>query len=203
MAQDEKSPARDDLGGKETARFVGEEYADPGLSHRKDLVAAVCIAALSVFAMVLAVRMPNPGGPFTHPGLLPFLTGLTLLAMAAALGIPAARQGGVKTLFQGGGGAAARLFGHEEGRRTILLVAIIALYVLLTDVVTFDLRYPTRLFVFRFSSFEAVSIPILAAILLNFWRAPPWRCLLVSVVFVIALAAVFRYGFHILLPGAD
>ncbi len=64
-------------------------------------------------------------------------------------------------------------------------------------------RYPTRLFVIWFSSYEAVSISILAVVLRIFWRALPWRCALVAVVFVIALASVFRYGFHILLPGAD
>jgi hypothetical protein len=69
--------------------------------------------------------------------------------------------------------------------------------------VTFDLRFPTPLFAIHFSSYEAVSIPVLTAVLNIFWREPPWRCLVVASIFVIALASVFRYGFHLLLPGAD
>ena len=202
MDRDETARAGDGGGDGKAPRFGGEEHlarTSPG----KDLVAVALIAALSVFAMVLAVRMPNPGGPFTHPGLLPFLTGLTLLAMVAGLGVSAVREGGAKSLFRRRGDGAPRLLGDEESRRTLLLVVIIGLYVLLTDIVTFDLRYPTPLFAIWFSSYEAVSIPILALILRIFWRAPRWRCALVAVVFVIALAAVFRYGFHILLPGAD
>ncbi len=202
MDRDETEPAGDGGGGGKAAAFGGEEDLAE-ISSGKDLVAVALIAALAVFAMVFALRMPNPGGPFTHPGLLPFLTGLTLLAMVAGLGVSAVRKGGARSLFRRRWRDAPRLLGQEESRRTLLLVVIIGLYVLLTDIVTFDIRYPTPLFVFWFSSYEAVSIPILALILRIFWRAPWWRCALVAVVFVIALAAVFRYGFHILLPGAD
>ncbi len=202
MDRDEKSGAGDGGGGGESPLISGEENL-AATSPAKDLVAVAVIAALSVFAMVLAVRMPNPGGPFTHPGLLPFLTGLSLLAMVAGLGGSAVREGGAKSLFRRRWRGTWGLLGNDESRRTLLLVAIIGVYVLLADIVTFDIRYPTPLFVIWFSSYEAVSIPILALILRIFWRAPWWRCALVAGVFVIALAAVFRYGFHILLPGAD
>ncbi len=202
MDRDDNSGAGDGGGDGQSPHISGEEHL-AATSPEKDLVAVAVIAALSIFAMVLAVRMPNPGGPFTHPGLLPFLTGLSLLAMAAGLGLSAVREGGAKSLLRRRWRGVASLLGGEESRRTLLLVGIIGIYVLLADIVTFDLRYPTRLFVFWFSSYEAVSIPVLALILRIFWRAPWWRCALVAGVFVIALAAVFRYGFHILLPGAD
>ncbi len=203
MGQVEKSRVADNSSGDGPTPIIGEEETETRSSPRKDLLAAAFIAVLAVFAMVLAARLPNPGGPFTHPGLLPFLTGLTLLAMAAGLGRSAVRDGGARALFEGRADGAPRFFRDEEGRRTLLLIAVIALYVLLADLVTFDLRYPTQFFVIQFSSYEAISIAILTAVLRIFWRAPLWRCLLVSVVFVIALASVFRYGFHILLPGAD
>ncbi len=203
MDQDENSRVGDESSGGGPTPIISEEEGETRSSPRKDLLAAGCIAALAVFAIVLATRLPNPGGPFTHPGLLPFLTGITLLAMAAGLGLSAVRDGGAKALFQRSADGAPGIFGHEDGRRTLLLVAIIGLYVLLTDLVTFDLRYPTQFFVVHFSSYEAISIAILTTVLRIFWRAPLWRCLLVSVVFVIALASVFRHGFHILLPGAD
>ena len=213
MDRDEKNGAGDGpgsaggfaeaSGGDGKAPHVSGEENLATTSPEKDLVAVAVIAALSVFAMVLAVRMPNPGGPFTHPGLLPFLTGLTLLAMVAGLGLSAVREGGAKSLLRRRWRGVPSLLGDEQSRRTLLLVGIIGIYVLLADIVTFDLRYPTPLFAIWFSSYEAVSIPILTLILRIFWRAPWWRCALVAGVFVIALAAVFRYGFHILLPGAD
>ena len=203
MDQDENSRLADKSNGGGPKLIISEEEGESRSSPRKDLIAAAFLTVLSVFAMALASRLPNPGGPLTHPGLLPFLTGLTLLAMAAGLGFSAVRDGGAKALFQRIADGAPDVLGHEDARRTLLLVAIIGLYVLLADLVTFDLRYPMQFFVVHFSSYEAISIGILTMVLRIFWRAPLWRCLLVSVVFVIALASVFRHGFHILLPGAD
>lgn len=203
MDQDENSRIGDDSSDGGPKLILSEEDVESRSSPRKDLIAAAVIATLSIFAMALAARLPNPGGPFTHPGLLPFLTGFTLFAMATGLGLSAVRKGGAKALFKGRAQGTPAIFGHEDGRRTLLLTAIIGLYVFLTDLVTFDLRYPTQFFVIHFSSYEAVSIAVLTIVLRIFWRAPPWRCLLVSAVFVIALASVFRHGFRILLPGAD
>ena len=61
--------------------------------------------------------------------------------------------------------------------------------------------FPTKFFVFSISSYELISIITLTLVLRIFWRAALVRCLLVSAFWIIALASVFRYGFHILLPG--
>jgi hypothetical protein len=151
--------------------------------------------------MVLALRMPNPGTLFTAPGLLPFLTGLALLIMAAGLGIRSVGMGGVKALLQGPGKSVRAYFADIENWRTLLLIAIIILYVIVTQQIAFDLRLPTKFFVFYFSSYELISIITLTLILRIFWRATWVRCLLVSACWIIALASVFRYAFHILLPG--
>ncbi len=73
---------------------------------------------------------------------------------------------------------------------------------LLGGLISFDLRYPTTFFVFQFSSWEAISIPILMAVLWFFWRGAWWKCGLLSIAMVFALAGIFRYAFHILLPAA-
>jgi hypothetical protein len=43
---------------------------------------------------------------------------------------------------------------------------------------------------------------VLAAVLWFFWRAAFWKCGLLSILMVFALAGIFRYAFHILLPAA-
>ena len=152
--------------------------------------------------MFLAIRLQVPDSLFTAPGLLPFLTGLTLLLMALGLGIKAVRQGGAAAIRQRPYQGMRTYIADEENHRALLLVGIIVVYVILIELLAFDLRLPTPVFVIRFSSYELVSIVALTLILKLFWRGTVPRCFLVSAVWVIALASVFRYGFHILLPGS-
>lgn len=179
---------------------IGEESAEHATSALRNLLAALAVAAISVLAIVLAVRLPNPGRLLaSHPGLLPLLTGVSLLAMAALLAAQAIRAGALRDLR---GSRWAQEFADPERGRTLLLIGIIFVYVLLVDLFGFDLRYETALLTLRFSSFEAWSIPVLTLILRVFWKAPLWRCLLVAVPVTVALATVFRSGFNILLPGS-
>ena len=180
---------------------VCDEDDGPRSSPAKDLAAAAAVAALSLFMMIIAVRMPNPARIYTHPGLLPFIIGFTLLLMAAGLGIRAFRMGGANQLRQAPGKNIRNYFANIENNRTLLVIAIITVYVILVDVIAFDLRLPTGFFVFHFSSYELISIITLTVILRIFWRASLTRCFLVSAGWIIALVSVFRYAFHILLPG--
>ena len=178
------------------------ESCDSGLSTAgKDIAAAGVIIVLSLLVMIFAVRMPNPDTIFTHPGLLPFLIGLTLIAMALGLAIRAIRMGGVKNILRARERSVRTFFEKIENRRTLLVIGIIILYVVLVDFIAFDLRLPVGFFVFHFSSFELISIVVLSVILRIFWRATLIRCTLVSAGWIIALVSVFRYAFHILLPG--
>jgi len=178
------------------------ESCDSGLSTAgKDIAAAGVIIVLSLLVIIFAVRMPNPDTIFTHPGLLPFLIGLTLIAMALGLAIRAFRLGGVKNILQARERSVRTFFEKTENRRTLLVIGIIILYVILVDFIAFDLRLPVGFFVFHFSSFELISIVVLSVILRIFWRATLIRCTLVSAGWIIALVSVFRYAFHILLPG--
>lgn len=180
---------------------AGKESTDKRSTPGKDLAASAVIAAFALLVMIVALRMPNPGTLFTAPGLLPFLTGLALLIMAAGLGIRSMGAGGVKALLQGPGQVVRGYFEDIENWRTLLLIGIIIVYVIVTQQIAFDLRFPTKFFVFNFSSYELISIITLTLVLRIFWRATLVRCLLVSACWIIALASVFRYGFHILLPG--
>ena len=180
---------------------AGKEGKDKRSTPGKDLVASAAIAAFALLVMIVALRMPNPGTLFTAPGLLPFLTGLALLIMAAGLGIRSMGAGGIKALLKGPGQVARDYFADIENWRTLLLIGIIILYVIVTQQIAFDLRVPTKFFVFSFSSYELISIITLTLVLRIFWRGSLVRCLFVSAFWIIALASVFRYGFHILLPG--
>lgn len=196
MLDDNNDPAS----GKEPA-FQGEEDTGELVSARQNLVAALAIGAIAILAVVLALGMENTGGDISSAaGLLPFLVGLSLFFMAAGLGAMAVRDGGASDFFQGFGGLRG-YFDDIERRRTILLLAIIAAYVTLVDLVAFEWRIPVGGFEFRFSGYELFSIATLTLILKIFWRKPIPHCLGVSAGVVLALASIFRYGFRILLPG--
>jgi len=179
--------------------LIGEESSEHPTSALRNLLAALVVAAIAVLAIVLAVNLPNPGELESHPGMLPFLTGVSLLGMALLLGLQAVRAGALRELRAEGW---TQEFADPDSGRALLLIGVIFCYVLLVDFFGFDFRYPTALFTLRFSSFEAWSIPVLMAILRIFWRATLLRCLLVAAPVTIALASVFRSGFNILLPGS-
>lgn len=180
--------------------FQGEEDLEGASTPQKDLVAAVFIALFSVVAMMMAWGMPNPGNVYTAPGLLPLITGGSLLLMAIGIGVRAVREGGARQMGSilsvptGAGG---------DRLRAGVLIALLVALVTLVDVVSFDLSLSVAGFELRITSFECMTIPVLTVILRLFWRAPVWRCLLVAAVTVLALAAAFRYGFTIPLPGTD
>ncbi|MDH5749693.1 MAG: hypothetical protein OEY85_10330 [Rhodospirillales bacterium] len=204
MGQGDTSPATDEAGGDDLkkAKFVGEEEIGKRSTPRKDFISSIVLMAFGVFATVLSYQLPVTENIYTAPGILPFLTGATLCLMAFGLGYKAYKDGGADNLFSGGG-MDGGFFQDEENRRTVLLILIIFAYILLADLITFDLRYPTPWFVLHFSSYESVSIPALALVLWMYWRATFLRCLLVSAVTIFALAGLFRGVFMILLPGAN
>jgi hypothetical protein len=200
MDPEENSPVTP--GNEAKGSSADKAGSDKRSTPRKDLAASAVIAAFALFVMLLALRMPNPGKVvFTAPGLLPFITGLTLLIMAVGLGIRSIRAGGVRGLLQKPEKGVRDYFADIENLRTLLLIGIIIVYVMVTEQITFDLRLPAGLFVFYFSSYELISIVTLTLILRIFWRETLLRCLLVSALWTIALASAFRYAFRILLPG--
>lgn len=180
------------------ARFVGEEGEDTRSSPRKDLMASAVIGIVSIIAMILALQMPTQRSLHSAPGLLPFLVGASLFAMSAGLAVKALRRGALRN-------ANARpMIDLSSGEifAVPFLIGVIAIYIVALDLFTFDLDLPTPIFLFQFSSYELISIVTLYVLLKVFWRETWWRCFLVSAVWVIALASVFRYAFQILLPGS-
>ncbi len=183
-------------------RLIGEEAVVAPASPLMNLAAAVLLAAIAVVAVVLGVKLPNPGDLSSHPGLLPVLVGASLLAMALGLGVGAVRDGALRDLASRRPRDGAGWRPSEEGRRTATLVAIIVAYVVLLDRIAFEIGATVGSVELRIGSFECVSVPVLAVILRLFWKRSWTRCAAVAAAVVLALAAIFRYVFVILLPGS-
>ena len=168
----------------------------------KDFASAVVIGAFAMVFMVLSLRLEVPGSTYTAPGMLPFIVSLTLFFMAVGLGIGALRQGSL-------GGSLGELARHlknyavdQEGRRTVMLIGMVFLYVFLVAVLSFDFRVPVFFFDFEITSYEVVSILAIGMILRIFWKKSLVRCGFVSLIMIEVLVSVFRYGFGMIMPEA-
>lgn len=180
----------------------GEEDVDAASTPQKDLVSACVIAAVCVFAIVLAWQMPDPGRTiYTHPGLLPIAVGASLLAMAVGLAVRALREGGARNL---GSIISGQMSGDQDHAwRAWVLIALVIVFVVALDAVTFRFRFAVGGTELKLSSFEFVAIPMTTVILKIFWRKSVWRCLVTAIISVLLLTAAFRYGFKIPMPGVD
>ena len=171
----------------------------------KDLGAALVIAIFAALTVVFSIRLDVPGSISTAPGLFPVIIGSTLFAMAAVLGWRAIRAGA--TIGDLGGlrrrwaNAVRELVSTGETARTALLMAMVTAYVLLVGLINFEFSLPLGFFTARISSYEVISVVMVAWILSLFWRAHPARCLIVALVSVEVLALIFRYGFGIPMPA--
>ena len=207
-----------------------EPEEEPGRSAAaNDLTAALAIGIFAAPTVVFSLRLDVPGSISTAPGLFPVIIGSTLFAMAAVLGWRAIRAGATLGAFAGlprrwanacraislagktdrgtaadtageTGGEEAR-DGARDGARTALLMALVTAYVLLVGLINFEFSLPLGFFTARVSSYEVISVVMVAWILRLFWRAHPARCLIVALVSVEVLASIFRYGFGIPMPA--
>ncbi|OGA40510.1 MAG: hypothetical protein A3G24_18400 [Betaproteobacteria bacterium RIFCSPLOWO2_12_FULL_62_13] len=182
--------------------FHGEEDIEAASTPQKDLLSACVMAAVCIFAMVLAWQMPDPGRTiYTHPGLLPIVVGASLLAMVIGLAVRALREGGARNLGSLISGQTSD--DEDEAWRAWLLIALVIVFVVTLDVVTFRFRFAVGGIELKLSSFECVAIPMTTVILKVFWRKSILLCLLTAVIAVLLLTAAFRYGFKIPMPGVD
>lgn len=184
------------------SRLRGEEDTGAEATPLNDLISATIISVLAMSVMVMSVNLENPERLLTAPGLLPFLTGLALLLMAITLGLQALRGGAAQGFFSALVTGLRSIGTSAEHRRAALLGLLVAAYVVVVAQLSFELRVSTRRFEFLFTSFELVSIVVVAVILKLFWRASVLRCVIVAVLAVETLALSFRYGFNLIMPEA-
>jgi hypothetical protein len=179
----------------EREKTVLSEDPNAGLATpTMDLIAAGIIAVLAIWFCIESWRLPMPGGVFTAPGLLPFLTAASLLIMAGLLA-SAARRRRLTMPPQDD-----RFELPEEFRRSMMLGAILVVYVAALQYLPIAAAIvvgPIRLVI---GNFEVASIVILIAILRVFWQARLWSCLAVSFGWVVFLSLTFRLLFETRLP---
>ncbi|MBT5030775.1 MAG: hypothetical protein HOM55_00605 [Proteobacteria bacterium] len=180
--------------------FTDEEDTGGQSSPAKDLGSACFIGAFAMAVAIMSLQLDVPDSVSTAPGLLPFITSVSLFFMALLLGFKALKAGGTQNFVKTFSAATATWFAGSEEQRSILLVAIVVAYIVLVGNISFDLRLPTPLFIFRLSSYEVISVITVTLIMKLFWRAPLTRCFLVSFFTIETLATIFRYGFGILMP---
>jgi len=197
----ETTPEKSEVEALKKGVFTGEEGGDERATPESDLAASIVLAIFAILAIAFAVGLDSPNTIWTAPGLFPIITGVTLLAMAVGLGLKA-RQQGAQLQFNKRRRWLVTFMADEENRRGGILIMIIAAYVLAVDWFGFDWRHDLGFMVLRFSSYELFSMIALTIVLRFFWKATWFKCGLVAVAWALALASVFRLGFHILLPGS-
>jgi hypothetical protein len=180
--------------------FTGEEILDSQITPAQDLGSACLIGALAILVMFFSVQLDSPGNIYTAPGLLPLVISLSLLLMAILLGFKSLQAGGASSFTKAFKLAVKGYFSDEQERRSVLLVTIVTVYVVLVDIISFNFRLPTSLFVFQLSAYEVISILVTTLILKLFWKASPIRCFIISLLTIEVLANIFRFGFGILMP---
>lgn len=187
------------------SRQVGAGEGPDRAAAVKDLGAALVIAFFAALTVLFSTRLEVPGSISTAPGLFPVIIGSTLFAMATVLGWRAIRAGATLGALGGLPGRwanAVREFGSTgESARTTLLMVLVTAYALLVGLINFEFSLPLGFFTARISSYEVISVVMVAWILRLFWRAHPARCLIVALVSVEVLASIFRYGFGIPMPA--
>lgn len=191
--------------------FEGEEagagYASPTL----DLIAACFLVALSLVVMWASWALPVPGDWLTAPGLLPFITSLSLLVMAVILGATALRRSdqgksdkertGKQRNKQQIASEAASV-DRSQVYRTLLLMILVGIYILALQQLAFLIDFSIGSVFFSISAFEPITVTVLAAIIHIYWRGSLWITSVISLLWTLLLSLVFQKAFNIPLPGS-
>ena len=183
--------------------FEGEEagagYASPTL----DLIAAGFLVILTIIVMIASWSLPVPGDLLTAPGLLPFLTALSLLFMALILAVTALKRKSINSELSNTSGITNSLENEAVPTvKTMLLAAIVGFYILSLQLLAFQRDFSIGDTFFSISAFEPVTIIALAAIIHIYWGGRLWITTIVSVLWTLALSLIFQKAFNLPLPGS-
>jgi hypothetical protein len=179
---------------EQPSHFEGEDPNAGFGTPVMDLAAAAVLMAIGIYVMIESLRLPAPGGLMTAPGLLPFLTAASLCLMALML----ARLALMRRRMIDPSQDVFEL--PEDFRRSLALGAIVVVYAAGLQFLPIHMATIIAGLRLTVGAFEVVSIIVLTAILLLYWRRPLWACLAVALVWIALLNIVFRMVFGIPLP---
>ena len=153
-----------------------------------DIISSLIVMAVGVAISVWALKMPNPTGWASAPGLVPLLFASTMFLMGLGLFITALRQKGFSALRT----RLSRFSGKDfiqdtQTQRSLWIIMLTTVYLL---VLSGRLPFEIAGALFLFSTFAV------------FWKEGRWlKLIVVSLVIPLVFSLTFRFLFSILLPG--
>ena len=185
--------AQEDAGSEQ--KLILSEEANAGYATPiMDMIASGIVAAIALIMAVNSLLLPVPGGIFSAPGLLPFLTSASLLIMAGVLGFNALSRRRTTP----------RELDHIElpsdFKRSLALGGIVILYVLGLQFVPVHTSFNIGSLHIVIGAFETVSVVVITGLLRFYWRGRLWACLTIAVFWIAFLSITFRIVFQTPLP---
>ncbi len=176
-------------------------------SGAADVLVGIVLVLFSLAVIVSSVHLETPKvskGLLDHPGFFPALVGSTLVIFGAALTFTGLKADGVRQIREIFTAAYQKAFWRDDRSvRVLALLALMLCYVL-------ALQFARQIWgvvtgVFR-SDLGGAFIWFTAVYLfatLSYLKATDkwWKNLLIAAITATAIAAAFRYGFQIRLPG--
>ncbi|MEP4034439.1 tripartite tricarboxylate transporter TctB family protein, partial [Roseibium polysiphoniae] len=146
--------------------------------------------------VVASLLLPVPGELATAPGLLPFLTAVSLGGMAILLAVSAIqrRRTGTPLMMFAPGEV-------SEQMRAVPLAAAIAIYIAGLQWLAFQTHLQVAGVHYVLSAFEPLTILALSAIMRVYWGGPLLAIVAIATGWTLVLSIVFQKIFQIPLPG--
>ena len=153
-----------------------------------DIVSSLVVMAIAAVISIWALRMPNPTGWASAPGLVPLLFAGTMFLMGLGLFISAVKRHGLSFLGTRLATFSGKSFVQDaQTKRSIWIIILAAIYTL---ILTGRLPFEIAGFLFLFGTFTV------------FWKKGRWlRLTIISIVIPLFFSLTFRFLFSILLPG--
>ncbi len=153
-----------------------------------DIVSALIVMAVAIVISVWALKMSQPSGWASAPGLVPFLFASTMFLMSLGLFITAVRRNGLKVLrTRLASFSSKNFFQDTQTKRSLWIIVLTAVYML---ILTGRLPFEIAGFLFLFSTFAV------------FWKKGRWlKVIIASILIPLFFSLTFRFLFSILLPG--
>jgi hypothetical protein len=153
-----------------------------------DVVSSLIVMAVAAIISIWALRMSNPTGWASAPGLVPLLFSGTMFLMGLGLFITAVYRKGLSSLRTRLSAFSGKAYIQDtQTKRSIWIIVLAAIYTL---ILSGRLPFEIAGFLFLFGTFTV------------FWKKGRWlKIIIASIVIPLFFSLTFRFLFSILLPG--